>query len=63
MRRVPHGATRAPAPARPANGYGRKVRPGPDPYRGARLLASEPAPLAVDDLLVEASTVGDDQTR
>jgi hypothetical protein len=38
MRRFPHGVTTRPGPARPGNGYGRIVRPGPDLARAARLL-------------------------
>jgi hypothetical protein len=41
MRRYPHGVTRRPTPARPTNGYGRSLRPGPDASRARRLLSSE----------------------
>jgi hypothetical protein len=41
MRRFPHGVTTRSAPARPANGYGRTLRPGPDLARASRLLTIE----------------------
>jgi hypothetical protein len=41
MRRFPHGVTTRPSPARPANGYGRSLRPGPDAGRVRRLLEVE----------------------
>jgi hypothetical protein len=31
MRRLAHGPTKRPPVPRPGNGYGRPVRPGPDP--------------------------------
>ena len=42
MRRYPHGVTTRPTPARPTNGYGRSLRPGPDRARAWRLLDGEP---------------------
>jgi hypothetical protein len=41
MRRYPHGVTTRPTPARPTNGYGRSLRPGPDVVRAQRLLSGE----------------------
>jgi hypothetical protein len=38
MRRFPHGSTTRPVAARPGNGYGRSIRPGPDLVRAIRLL-------------------------
>ena len=38
MRRFPHGSTRRPVAARPGNGYGRSLRPGPDLVRAIGLL-------------------------
>jgi hypothetical protein len=38
MRRFPHGVTTGPSPARPTNGYGRTLRPGPDVVRAIELL-------------------------
>jgi hypothetical protein len=38
MRRFPHGSTTRPVVARPGNGYGRSIRPGPDLVRSIRLL-------------------------
>ncbi|MDQ1465668.1 MAG: hypothetical protein QOH10_83 [Actinomycetota bacterium] len=40
-RRFPHGVTTRSIPARPANGYGRILRPGPDLARARRLLTIE----------------------
>jgi hypothetical protein len=41
MRRFPHGVTTRPLPARPTNGYGRSLRPGPDVMRARRLLVAD----------------------
>jgi hypothetical protein len=41
LRRYPHGVTTRPTPARPTNGYGRSLRPGPDAGRARRLLPGE----------------------
>jgi hypothetical protein len=41
MRRYPHGVTTRPVPARPTNGYGRSLRPGPDVVRAQQLLSGE----------------------
>jgi hypothetical protein len=38
MRRFAHGVTTSPSPARPTNGYGRTLRPGPDRGRAVQLL-------------------------
>ena len=38
MRRYPHGNTKRSVPARPANGYGRTLRPGPDLVLVSELL-------------------------
>jgi hypothetical protein len=54
MRRFPHGVTTRPTPARPANGYGRTLRPGPDQVLAIRLFA--------DVRLLDAST-GDPRRR
>ena len=67
MRRVPHGGTTHSIAARPGNGYGRPVRPGPDPARTVRFLVLEADPrdrtrAAIDllDLLEPIRPLGPD---
>jgi len=60
MRRFPHGVTTRPVPSRPTNGYGRSLRPGPDPVRARRLLFVE---RRVDDARPMAEHPGGDRRR
>jgi hypothetical protein len=54
MRRFPHGSTTRPVVARPGNGYGRTLRPGPDLVLAIRLL---------DDISPLAARTGDQRRR
>lgn len=63
IRRPPHGATRRPPLARPGNGYGRPLRPGPpaqwrDPAALATFRSWDPVEVFLAQVTA-AGTAGD----